>query len=146
MRDGALIHPSVRTDILGTLDLAGREFAADGQNDRRAHPNRTLLVLSDFIEDDGAYRFALDASLVSDVSARKLADRLQKETCLSLGGVHIRLSNLESTDLRSMTPQRRKAIRVFWSDYISQINRTRGPLQQERRTIVKCEENPPVFQ
>ena len=71
MRDAALAHPSLRTDILGTLDLAGEEFAADAENDRQ-QPHRALVILSDFIEDEDTYRFAFDPAMDSNVDALRV--------------------------------------------------------------------------
>ena len=42
----------MRTDILGTLDIARQEFAAVPRD-----ADRHLIILSDFLEDDASYRF-----------------------------------------------------------------------------------------
>jgi len=115
MRDAALAHPSSRTDILGALDAAGEEF--DAENDRQQQ--KSLVVLSDFIEDADAYHFAVDPALASDVSARAFARRLQNDTHLAIDGVRVRLKTVESTDLRKLTFKRQKAIRAFWLDYLA---------------------------
>ena len=47
-----------RTDILGALDAARQEFAVLPKG-----VNRKLIVVSDFLEDDGTYRFVSAGSL-----------------------------------------------------------------------------------
>ncbi len=118
MQDSANAHPFKRTDILGTLNVAKQELEEPQESLQRG-TERTMIVFSDFIEDDGVYRFAFDPSLASDASARGLAKRLKKEDGFALGDIRIRLRTLPSIDLRSMAPQRQKAIRAFWSDYLS---------------------------
>ena len=53
-----------------------------------------------------------------------LASRLHKETHLALGGVRVRLSIVESSDLRRLTLKRQRAIRAFWSAYLCGIRAT----------------------
>ena len=48
MRDASLAHPTKNTDILGALDAARQVFDSLPSRD-----TRTLIVLSDFLEDDG---------------------------------------------------------------------------------------------
>ena len=118
LRNATLIHPSIRTDILGTLELVGKEFASDVENDQ-LRCRLTLVILSDFVEDEDTYRFAFDPALASDTTARALAEQLQKGSHLALSGASIHLSTVDGTDLRRLTPKRQKAIRAFWMDYLS---------------------------
>jgi hypothetical protein len=115
MQDAAIAHPSERTDILGALDLAKQEL----ENSQVGEMKQTLMVYTDFLEDDGIYRFAVDPTLVSDTGARELAEQVQKDTGFTPSAVCIRLSLLQSTDLSNLAPQRKKAIRTFWIAYLS---------------------------
>jgi len=118
MRESAMAHPAVRTDILGTLDVAKQEFEADSG----ARSKRFLHIFSDFIEDDGAYHFSRDAALTSDAKAWNLAKSLRKERDFTLGGVYSRLDNLPSIDFPNLPPQRQQAVRAFWKEYLRSIN------------------------
>jgi len=118
MHKVAAAHPSNRTDILGALDVAKQEFE-ESQEYPQKDAKKTLVIFSDFIEDDGVYHFACDPVLASATGARGLAERLSKENGHALDDVRIRLNTLHSNDLRRLTPGRQKAIQAFWSDYLS---------------------------
>jgi hypothetical protein len=64
----------MRTDILGTLDVARQEFAAVLKDS-----DRRLIVLSDFLEDDPASRFVASPQLANPARARTLAVTLRRE-------------------------------------------------------------------
>jgi hypothetical protein len=114
LRDQALASPSSRTDILGALDAARQELALlPKQNNRR------LLVVSDFLEDDGAYDFVSARPLASPISAGLLAARLREQHGFTLPGVRLCLGRLESGDFRPLSPQRKGAVQAFWSAYLS---------------------------
>jgi hypothetical protein len=110
-----LAHPGQRTDILGALDVARQEFKAIPTTDRRR-----LVVLSDFLEDDGRYRFTSDPRLAKTATARQRATRLRREHGFTLAGVEVYLGALESTDFARLGPERRRAVRSFWSEYFAQ--------------------------
>jgi hypothetical protein len=103
-----------RTDILGALDAARQEFAVlpDGMN-------RNLVVVSDFLEDDGAYDFVLADSLANPAHARQLAARLREQHGFTLQGVSLCLGRLESTDFAPLAAQRKEAVQAFWTAYFS---------------------------
>lgn len=111
-----------RTDILGSLDLARQELEAIPSTDRRR-----LVVLSDFLEDDGQYRFASDPSLMSRDRARALAERLRTERGFDIRGVMLCLGRLQSTDFPSLLPQRKIALQSFWAAYLG--IRTKAAIQ-----------------
>jgi hypothetical protein len=114
MRDQALASPSSRTDILGALDAARQELALlPKQNNRR------LLIVSDFIEDDGTFDFVSAAPLASPIRARFLAARLREQHGFTLPGIRLCLGRLESRDFRPLSPQRKGAVQAFWSTYLS---------------------------
>lgn len=103
-----------RTDILGALDAARQEFAL--------LPNgikRKLVVVSDFLEDDGAYRFVSAGSLANPALARALAVRLREERGFTVQGVSLCLGRLESNDFAPLSAQRKQAVEAFWAAYFA---------------------------
>jgi hypothetical protein len=103
-----------RTDILGALDAARQEFAVlpNGMN-------RNLVVVSDFLEDDGTYRFVSAGSLTSPAHARQLAARLHEQHRFTLQGVPLCLGRLESSDFAPLSAQRKEAVQAFWAAYFA---------------------------
>jgi hypothetical protein len=103
-----------RTDILGALDVARQEFTALPKEDEHR-----LIVVSDFIEDDGVYDFVRDRALANPTRARVLAARLRDEHEFTLQGVPLCLGRLESSDFAPLTAQRKEAIQTFWTAYFA---------------------------
>lgn len=104
----------MRTDILGTLDVARQEFAAvSGDSDRH------LIILSDFLEDDPSYRFVSSPELANPGRARALAVAMRTDRGFALPGVPVCLGRLESSDFAPLSPQRKEAVRAFWAEYLS---------------------------
>jgi hypothetical protein len=103
-----------RTDILGALDAARQELALlpNGMN-------RKLIVVSDFLEDDGAYRFVSAGSLSSPARSRELAARLREQHGFTLQGVPLCLGRLESSDFAPLSAERKEAVKVFWKAYLT---------------------------
>jgi hypothetical protein len=103
-----------RTDILGALDAARQELAIlpNGMN-------RKLVVVSDFLEDDGTYRFVSAGSLTSLAHARQLAARLHELHRFTLQGVPLCLGRLESSDFAPLSAQRKEAVHAFWTAYFA---------------------------
>jgi hypothetical protein len=107
------LHQS-RTDILGALDAARQELALlpDGMN-------RRLIVVSDFLEDDGTYNFVSAGSLAGPPRARELAAHLHEQHGFTLQGVPPCLGRLESSDFAPLSPQRKEAVQAFWTAYFA---------------------------
>ncbi|MGC9224921.1 MAG: hypothetical protein ACP5E2_13420 [Terracidiphilus sp.] len=103
-----------RTDILGALDAARQEMVS-----LPARSNRRLIVVSDFLEDDGTYRFVSSRSLASPVRARELAIHLREQHGFTMRGVPLCLGRLESSDLAPLSVQRKNAVQAFWSTYFA---------------------------
>ncbi len=103
-----------RTDILGTLDAAQQELALLPKKS-----NRNLIAVSDFLEDDGTYRFVSAGSLASPARARELAARLREQHGSTLHGVPLCLGRLESSDFAPLSAQRKEAIQTFWTAYFA---------------------------
>ncbi len=104
-----------RTDILGALDAARQEFEALPRGSIRQ-----LVVVSDFIEDDGTYRFTSNRSLVSPTRARALAARLRAEHGFALHDVTLCLGRLESSDFAPLSAARKNSIQTFWAAYFTE--------------------------
>lgn len=80
------------TDILGALDAARQEFAVLPKES-----SRKLIVVSDFLEDDGTYRFISARSLANPVSARQLAEQLRAQHGFTSRGVPLCLGALKAS-------------------------------------------------
>ena len=114
-------YPSDSTDILGALDVAEQEFGNDfaDASTLRAK-NRTLYIFSDFLEDDGTYRFATDKTLLSAQGRAELSRQLQRERSLSfINAASVYLVWIESTDQKHLRSERQWAIQAFWSAYLA---------------------------
>jgi hypothetical protein len=103
-----------RTDILGALDAARQELAVIPKNS-----NRRLIVVSDFLEDDGTYRFVSANSLANPARARELAARLRNQHSFTLQGLPLCLGRLESSDFAPLPSQRKEAVQAFWATYFA---------------------------
>lgn len=104
----------IRTDILGTLDVARQEFAAVPRD-----ADRRLIILSDFLEDDPSYRFVLSPQLANPGRARALAVVTRTNRGFALPGVPVCLGRLESSDFAPLSRQRKEAVQAFWAEYLS---------------------------
>jgi hypothetical protein len=103
-----------RTDILGALDAARQEFAVLPKES-----SRKLIVVSDFIEDDGTYNFVSAGSLANSTNARQLAAHLREQHGFTLLGVQLCLGHLESSDFAPLSAQRKDAVSAFWTAYFA---------------------------
>jgi len=103
-----------RTDILGSLDLARQEI-----DSLPTASHRRLVIVSDFLEDDGQYRFASDWSLANPERALTLAARLRGQRSVAIRGVPLCLGRLESADFPSLSPRRKDAVAAFWTAYFA---------------------------
>jgi hypothetical protein len=115
----ASIDPhQTKTDILGTLDVARQEFAAIPRRSERR-----LIIVSDFLEDESLYRFVSAPQLADAARAGALALILRSEREFALPGVPICLGRLESSDFAPLSPQRKDAVRAFWTAYLTDKDR-----------------------
>lgn len=81
---------------------------------------RKLVVVSDFLEDDGTYRFVSAGSLENPERARELAGRLREQHNFTLKGVPLCLGRLESSDFAPLSTQRKEAVQAFWTAYFAE--------------------------
>jgi hypothetical protein len=113
------LHLAAKTDILGSLKLVDQEFAFDGPN-----VQKTLILYSDFIEEDGVRDFTKSPALARPEAAERLARTLATDPtsgCSSASSdwSHLRvfLGSLQSTEIPNLPGPRRDAIRRFWMAY-----------------------------
>jgi hypothetical protein len=103
-----------RTDILGALDAARQELSILPKES-----NRRLIVVSDFLEDDGTYSFISASSLESPSLASQLATHLHEQHGFTLQGVPLCLGRLESSDFARLPAQRKESVQAFWATYFA---------------------------
>src|ERR1017187_3138862 len=113
LHDHAKAHLFDKTDIIGSVDLAAQEFAADDD-----HIPKRLIILSDFIEEDDTLNFRTAPALAGDGTARQLAVRLAKNIP-QIPTVAVFLGSLQSKELDQLPKARRQAIREFWLEYFN---------------------------
>lgn len=112
MRTNAVAHPGSKTDILGSVELAAQEFQSDPQSlDRR------LVLLSDFIQEDGLLDFRKDNHFNGQWVAKSFAIYLGRINALNLNGVSVYLGLLRSSEYGGLSKTRREAIGQFWLGY-----------------------------
>lgn len=104
-----------RTDILGALDAARQEFATVPQGNEHR-----LIVVSDFLEDDGVHDFVRDWAIANPARARMYAARLRAEHGFALPGVTLCLGRLESRGFAPLAEERKAAIQAFWTAYFTE--------------------------
>jgi hypothetical protein len=108
------LHQS-RTDILGALDVARQELSTIPKGSARR-----LIIVSDFLEDDGIYRFVSAGTLATPSRARDLAAHLREGHRFTLESVTLCLGRLESSDFAPLSAQRKEAVQAFWSAYLAE--------------------------
>jgi len=119
MAERAMNTPSGQTDLLGALAVAGEELSGVPRNHRRF-----VIVLSDFIQDDGQFNFERDRKLADPATAKALAAKLAAREGRPLEGVRVFLGYLRSHDLGALGRERRAAIRTFWLEYVKRLGAT----------------------
>ena len=103
-----------RTDILGALDVAQQEIA---QLPKESDPK--LIVVSDFLEDDGTYRFISAGELATPERASQLGAQLREQRGFKMRPVPLCLGRLESADFAHLPLERREAVDAFWAAYFA---------------------------
>lgn len=103
-----------RTDIFGALDAARQDL-----NSLPKESNRKLIVVTDFLEDDGVHDFVRDLALTNPARARELASHLRAERGFELPGVALCLGRLESSDFAPLAQDRKDAVQAFWIAYFT---------------------------
>jgi hypothetical protein len=113
---------AAKTDILGSLKLAEQEFALDGPK-----VQKTLVVYSDFIEEDDTWNFLKAPELATPEKAERLANCLATASVNpheqpDWSNIRVFLGGLQSTETPNMSPQRKEAINRFWTAYFTALH------------------------
>jgi acetyl-CoA acetyltransferase len=106
--------PATHTDLLGTFRLAAEEVAMADPKARRS-----VVCLSDFIQDDDQFDFKTDQRVATDLHAQRLAAMLATANPQRFAHVPVFLGSLPSIDLRRLSKSRRDALRAFWRTYLT---------------------------
>jgi hypothetical protein len=114
LRNWAMSHPNAHTDILGTLQVAQQE------TDERQADDTRLIILSDFIEDDGKLNFSTDQDFGSVALALRLADRTRCPMKLQFSSVFLGL--LRSRDSERLSASRLDAVEAYWDELLKLPN------------------------
>jgi hypothetical protein len=115
-RTWAIAHPTAQTDIFGGIRMALEEFQATPDQQQG-----TLVILSDFIEDDGTVDFKFDQRLATPQAAVKYATEEAKHTFVRSVSARASMGLLRSRDLRGLKKERREAIKQFWRQYLKSL-------------------------
>lgn len=114
MKEWAISHPSAHTDILGTLQVAQQEFIA-------SRPcNSKLVLLSDFLEDDGKWNFVTDQTFGSVTRSRHWAKGMRAKSQFQFPSVF--LGRVRSRDGDVISTSRWDAVETFWGELLKRSN------------------------
>jgi hypothetical protein len=116
LQKDATAHPGSKTDILGSLALADQEFQVWA-----SESNRTLIILSDFIEEDSDLNFKIDVRFRTAASSTKLSKQIAKQERFNFRGIHVYLGALRSKEYTGFDKDQRIAIREFWMEYFTSL-------------------------
>jgi hypothetical protein len=108
----AAAHPGAKTDILGSVSLAEQEFQVSASGS-----NRILVILSDFIHEDSDLNFRSDSRLRTSANSTKFSQQIVRQEGLTFRGTHVYLGLLRSEEYKSLSGERKSAIRAFWMGY-----------------------------
>jgi hypothetical protein len=114
MQEAAALRPYPYSDIIGAVRIANEEFAADKPDVRKV-----LIVLSDFVEDEKQLSFKNSPLVANEKTATEAAKKMSASDH-AFKGARVYLGWLRSSDMKTIVPQRRDAIRTFWTEYFKQ--------------------------
>lgn len=115
MQKRAEEKPYSYSDILGAVRIAGEEFSTDNSGVRKV-----LVVLSDFVNDVKLINFKTAPIVASKNAAKEAGKKMAVDDGRAFTEVRVYLGVLRSSDLKSMSPQRREGVETFWSEYFKQ--------------------------
>jgi hypothetical protein len=133
MERAAAENPYKFSDILGAVQLGAEELQRESVDTQKV-----LVILSDFVQDDAQGKFKTAAYLADKKAAQDYAKKIAATHPQNFQGNLVYMGLLRSTDLRSMSPGRREALQVFWTEYFRQrgaseiITAIDGPSQIEQ--------------
>src|SRR5258708_1357241 len=117
MEAAAVAHPGAKTDILGTIALADQEFRSGPDTAKRS-----LVILSDLIQEDSEVNFRRDKRLDNPTPAKGFAEHIAKKDGLELRGMPVYIGLLQSREYADLSRNRRAAIQAFWIAYFKSMN------------------------
>ena len=112
LKSSATKHPGTKTDILGSISLAGQEFQSDSRSTKGL-----LVILSDFIQETNEIDFRKDRRLESRSAAKEFAGKMTQSDGLDFRGMKVYLGLLRSGEYGGLNSSRRAAIQAFWVSY-----------------------------
>lgn len=112
MKANAIVHPGAKTDILGSVVLAEQEFQLETEG-----VNRTLIILSDFIQEDKEFDFRTDIRLQTALTSKSLLQQIIQREVFNFSGDQVFLGALQSVEYTRLNKERRAALKIFWIDY-----------------------------
>ena len=117
LKFSAMKAPGARTDILGSISLAEQEIRPDFGTTKEI-----VVILSDFIQDDGEVEFVRDRRLDDRAAAEEFARQMAKKDKLDFGGIPVYLGVLKSREFTGCSRNRRSAILGFWISYFTSLH------------------------
>ncbi len=115
MQKNAEANPYPYSDIIGAVRIAGEEFSTDKPDVRRL-----LVILSDCVQDVKQMSFKSASIVANKGNASKAAKEMASTDGKLFNATDVYIGLLRSTDLKSMSPQRREAVETFWTEYFKQ--------------------------
>jgi hypothetical protein len=115
MQKKAQENPYPYSDIIGAVRIAGEEFSTDKPGVRRL-----LVILSDCVQDLKQMSFKSASIVANKNNATKAAKEMASIDGKLFNAADVYVGLLRSTDLKSMSPQRREAVEAFWTEYFRQ--------------------------
>jgi len=103
-------EPPQQTDILGALPIAEQELRLTGKS------RKTVILLSDMLQDNAQFNFVTDPRLSSKETAIKLGAAVSNEWDLKFAGTSVALAFLQSQQRTAMARTRIRAITEFWRE------------------------------
>jgi hypothetical protein len=117
MLTSAISHPGTQTDILGSILLGQQEFQMEA-----AKSKRTLIILSDLIQEDHQLNFRRDKRFDSESSTREFARQTARGNGEGLRGTRIYLGMLRSREYGDLSRAHRLRIQEYWIQYFDFMN------------------------
>jgi hypothetical protein len=117
--NNATTHPGSKTDILGSVALAEQEFRLGAGQSKQ-----TLIILSDFIQEDTDRNFRTNKQLSSPNMAMKFGLQTASRNALSIKNTPVYLGLLRSNEYSTLMLNRRAGIQAFWIKYFETIGGT----------------------
>jgi len=115
MQKTAAEKPYLYSDILGAVRIAAEEFSTDKPGVRKV-----LVLLSDCVNDVKQLSFKTAPIVANKNAAKDAGKKMAVADGPVFNDVRVYLGLLRSTDLKSMSPQRREGLETFWTEYFKQ--------------------------